>query len=199
MFKFITRPIIAAGLTLGVFLLMRYLIQPTDEVPTVEPSGPVIEIARRPRTEKSKPRTRATPRQPQQQELPPLPPIVPKPTTLAANTTVGFAIPKMDNGGLKNTLTVSSDRRATPIVRIPPQYPARALTDATEGWVAVEFTITLAGTVEDIVVVDADPERIFDNAVIRAMQRWKYQPKVVNGKPVAQYNMNELFTFHIEQ
>ena len=199
MFSYITRPLLAAGLTLGVFLLMRYLIQPTGEVPTAEPDGPVIEIARTKRDETPKPRTRATPQQPQQQELPPLPPIVPKPTTLTAKNTLGFVVPRMDNGGLKTGLAVSSNRRATPIVRIPPQYPSRQLSDGTEGWVAVEFTITLAGTVEDVVIIDADPERVFDSAVIRAMQRWKYQPKVVNGKPVAQHNMRELFTFRIEK
>src|SRR5690606_20820240 len=45
-----------------------------------------------------------------------------------------------------------SDGEYLPIVKVAPIYPARALTRGLEGYVIVEFTVTRAGTVKDVVV-----------------------------------------------
>jgi len=91
------------------------------------------------------------------------------------------------------------DRRAIPMVRITPLYPRGPLENGTEGWVLVEFTITMVGTVDDLVVIDAEPQNVFNRSAMTAMKRWKYQPKMENGKPVPQYNMQELITYVIEE
>jgi protein TonB len=67
-----------------------------------------------------------------------------------------------------------------------PVYPAQALRDGTRGWVELEFTITASGTVRDIEVVGAEPRGVFDAAASDAVAEWRYQPRVVNGQPVAQ-------------
>jgi protein TonB len=67
-----------------------------------------------------------------------------------------------------------------------------------EGWVLVEFIITAGGTVADARVIDSEPKVIFDRETLRAIKRWKYQPKIVDGQAVPQYNMRELFQFVIE-
>lgn len=71
-----------------------------------------------------------------------------------------------------------------PTTRIEPTYPPRALRAGVEGTVTVEFTITTDGSVRDIEIVNAEPPDIFDNAVIRAVERWKFPPVMVDGKPV---------------
>lgn len=68
-----------------------------------------------------------------------------------------------------------------PTVRIQPQYPPRALRAGIEGSVTVEFTIDTDGSVKDPEIVDADPPRIFDDAVLRAIRRWKFEPEIVDG------------------
>jgi protein TonB len=67
-----------------------------------------------------------------------------------------------------------------------PVYPAQALRDGTRGWVELEFTITATGSVRDIDVVAAEPRGVFDAAAAEAVADWRYQPRVVNGQPVAQ-------------
>jgi protein TonB len=72
-----------------------------------------------------------------------------------------------------------------PIVRIEPQYPREALVDGISGWVEIEFTIEPDGTVSDPKIVASNPRRIFDRNVIRAIYRWKFKPRIVDGKPIA--------------
>jgi protein TonB len=71
-----------------------------------------------------------------------------------------------------------------PVVVIRPIYPREAAISGIEGWVKIEFTITEAGTVKDPRVVDARPARVFNRAAIRAMLKWKFKPRVVEGVAV---------------
>lgn len=68
-----------------------------------------------------------------------------------------------------------------PVVVIRPMYPRDAAIAGLEGWVKVEFTITEVGTVKDPRVVDADPPRVFNREAVRAILKWKFKPRVVDG------------------
>jgi len=65
-----------------------------------------------------------------------------------------------------------------------PEYPREAYIKHTEGWVEVEFTITPEGTVTAATVAGANPPRVFNEAALRAVQRWSFKPKMENGKAV---------------
>lgn len=92
-----------------------------------------------------------------------------------------------------------SDSDVLPLVRVEPIYPRRANERGIEGWVYLRFTITTAGTVRDPIVVDADPPNIFDRAATRAVLKWKYKPKMVDGKPVEQSGVEVVMTFELEE
>jgi protein TonB len=81
--------------------------------------------------------------------------------------------------------TSPQNRDVELVQRVNPNYPARALRQQVSGWVDLEFTITEFGDVTDVRVVDADPKRIFDRDAIRAVQAWKFRPKLENGQAVA--------------
>jgi|GEM_PF-546396 len=72
----------------------------------------------------------------------------------------------------------------TAIARIPPAYPMDARRQKLEGWVRIEFSVHTDGTVTDVTVRDAKPRGVFDQAAINAIQQWKFQPAMENGKPV---------------
>jgi protein TonB len=78
------------------------------------------------------------------------------------------------------------DTDVIPIVRVPPAYPQRAKQTRLEGSVTMAVTIRPDGTVAEVSVIESDPPRLFDQAAIQAMQRWKFRPKIVNGKPETQ-------------
>lgn len=86
----------------------------------------------------------------------------------------------------------------TPLVRIEPQYPRKAAMQKIEGWVTLQFNITPAGTVSDVQILDSKPPRIFDRAAIKALRKWKYRPKIENGKPVEQKNLKVQLKFTLE-
>lgn len=71
-----------------------------------------------------------------------------------------------------------------PIVRINPIYPREAAINGTEGWVKLEFIITETGTVKSPKVIDAQPPRIFNREAVRAILKWKFKPRVVDGVAV---------------
>jgi protein TonB len=71
-----------------------------------------------------------------------------------------------------------------PVVVIRPMYPREAALKGQEGWVKVEFIITAAGTVKNPKVIDADPPRVFNREALRAILKWKFKPRVVDGVAV---------------
>lgn len=78
------------------------------------------------------------------------------------------------------------DTDVIPVVRVPPTYPRRAKQARIEGWVTMEVLIRPDGTVSGAKVMESDPPRLFDDAAMTAMERWKFRPKMVDGNPVAQ-------------
>lgn len=198
MITLLGRSVLAVMFTTGAFLLMSYLIAP-GEIPP-EPNGQEtkISITREKRVEDSIRQNQELPTPPMVQNSPP--PMMAMATPQASLTSVNL---KIINPGKNNLNPVNSsatgNRRAIPMVTIPPEYPQNLLARGIEGWVLLGFTIGIDGSVEDIVVIDAEPKGAFDRAAIRAMKRWKYQPKLVDGRPVAQYHMREVFRFEIEK
>jgi len=83
---------------------------------------------------------------------------------------------------------MSSD--LVPLVRVPATYPRRAKQAGIEGKVILKVTVRPDGTVADAEVIEADPKRLFDDAAVRAVLRWKFKPKVVDG--VAQQQVGKL-------
>lgn len=84
-----------------------------------------------------------------------------------------------------------------PIVRVAPVYPARALSRGLEGYVDLSFTVTPAGTVEDPIVMFSTSS-LFERAATRAVLKFKYKPRVVDGVPVAVAGVKTRISFQIE-
>ena len=71
-----------------------------------------------------------------------------------------------------------------PIVRIQPSYPLEQLRNKQEGWVKIQFEVTVKGTVENPKIIESYPEKVFDRAAIAAILKFKFKPRIVDGKPV---------------
>jgi protein TonB len=138
-----------------------------------------------------------------ERELPPPAPDTPRLTfsTGGVENTVAMLAPIVDAGRAASRMRLSagSDRDVVPLVRINPDYPQRALSRGLEGWVQVQFTITAIGTVKDSIVVNAEPEDTFDEAALKAIARWRYNPKVENGVAVERVGVQTRIVFELEQ
>jgi len=138
-----------------------------------------------------------------EQEKPPPVPEIPQMSLSSGNidNNVAQLTPVVDAAGAmsKMTMTAGSDRDIIPLVRINPEYPPRALSRGIEGYVIVQFTITATGLVRDVTVVDAKPKGMFDQAAVRAVERWRYNPKVEEGVAVERVGVQTMLTFKLEE
>jgi protein TonB len=85
-----------------------------------------------------------------------------------------------------------------PIVRVAPIYPARALSRGVEGYVDMSFTVTATGTVKDP-IVEYSTSSLFERAATRAVLKFKYKPRVVDGVPVEVSGVKTRISFRIEE
>ncbi len=109
------------------------------------------------------------------------------------------AIPGPDGGTYfpppgRNT---GPDRDVACSIRVAPQYPTAQRAAGVEGFVEVQFTVLPDGRVTDAVVVDSDPPRVFDRAVLRAVNRWRCEPSVSGGAAVSR-RASSVLQFRIE-
>lgn len=108
----------------------------------------------------------------------------------AVVTTQKIKLEKMQGG---------SDRDVVPLVRIEPEYPMMAAQQRIEGWVLLRFNITPVGTVKDARVIDSNPKAIFDETSVKAVMRWKYNPKIENGVAVERRGVEVILRFNLEK
>jgi protein TonB len=138
-----------------------------------------------------------------ERERPPPTPETPRMAFSASgiDNNVAQLTPIVDARGAMSRMSLSagSDRDVIPLVRINPDYPPRALSRGLEGWVQVQFTITATGTVRDPMVVNAEPKNIFDDAALKAIARWRYNPKVEGGVAVERVGVQTIIRFQLEQ
>lgn len=106
-------------------------------------------------------------------------------------------LPDFSNTDLNIGTGFNPDRDAQPMVRIPPQYPDMCQSRARPSeWVVVEFNVTPQGAVVDAKVIEAS-NACFHRAALRAVQRWKYEPKMEGGEAKPRYGVRTQFTFRL--
>lgn len=142
-------------------------------------------------------------RAPKPERKPPV--LEPEPTRIVGPegevgpTPVRFERPQLDTrtrgGGISGA---GIDTDVIPRVRVNPDYPPQAITRGTEGWVQVRFTVSAIGTVRDAVVVASEPGTTFDEAALKAIARWRYNPRVENGEAVERVGLQTIIRFELE-
>ena len=191
----------ASAIVFSLFWLMQYLIAIADKSLEDDVAGYIVDFVKVDRDETVRRKKHKPKKPPQPDEPPPEPPppsmdnIQPDTQTVAISAvSVNTRISLSASGfGLS-----PSDGEYLPIVKIQPIYPRRALSRGIEGYVIVEFTVTKTGTTRDHIIVEAKPKGIFDKAAIQAATKFKYKPRVVDGKPIEVPGVLNKITFIIE-
>lgn len=202
MVRFLASILLGAAITFGLFSFMAFLISSGDRNKEEKLENIVVEVNTTPPKSSAEQRRRVPPPPPPPPKTPPKPQ-APEPE--ANNNTGGlsFNLPSVNLGGASTNISAPGafgrDGDATPIVRIEPKYPIQAARDGMEGWVKLSFTINEIGGVEDVEVIEADPKRVFDREAKRALRKWKYKPKVVDGKPQRQPGLTVQLDFKMNK
>ena len=177
---------LACIVTFGLFWSMQALVNIGGELKEGS-SGATIEFVRLKRDRTPEVKKREPPRRekPKQQ---PAPPEMNMAKNINPSDAIGEIAPMVDTavelGKASDLSAGSSDRDVVPLVRVDPVYPPKAKQRGIEGWVDFEFTIGPAGTVENAKVIGSHPKGVFERSALRAVRRYRYNPKIVDGKPV---------------
>lgn len=189
---------VGASLTTSMFWVLWHLISRPFDVEQISEATRIEFSRMRHDTEVATKRDEKIER-----ERPPPTPETPRMAFSAGGieNNVAQLTPVVDARGAMSRMSLSagSDRDVIPLVRIAPDYPPRALSRGIEGWVQVQFTITATGTVKDPTVVNADPKNIFDDAALKAIARWRYNPRVEGGVAVERVGVQTIIRFQLEQ
>lgn len=196
--RFSTSVLMATLVTFGLFFLMQHLVRMGSGENQEILSGPMVDFVRLPKDEDLNLKRRRKPNRPKQKKPPP-PPRFKAPQAVKPLQNVDMTGPGFGDINVKVEMSgLSEDQDVLPLFRIPPQYPRRAEARGIEGWVELQFGISKTGAVIDPIVVDAYPPSIFNRAAIRALLKWKYKPRIEDGKPVERHGIRVLITFELE-
>jgi protein TonB len=193
--------LLSAAVTLGLFFLMQSLIKAGGSAMTDAPKGSVMDFVRVRKDESSQKKDRKPKKPPKPEQPPPQmqQPQLDSPVPNANASAMNFAADIGADISLGSGLALESgDGEYLPIVKVAPVYPRRALSRGIEGYVIVEFTVSKQGSVKDVVVVEADPADIFNQAAIDAALKFKYKPRVINGEAAEVAGVQNRLTFEID-
>ncbi|SEA59631.1 energy transducer TonB [Alkalimonas amylolytica] len=188
----------AVSVTFALFLLMHHLVKaPVAVRPPSEPSIPVTVY----QTPDERPTVIRQPLPPRQDIIQPeVMTFHSEPTDQLVDLTTrftpgfdGFKVDPPSRGGIG-----MRDGSANPLVRVEPRYPVDAARQGISGWVQLRFSVDEVGNVQDVEVVAAEPANLFNREAMRALRRWKYQPKVVDGRAIKQTNLQVQLDFTLE-
>ena len=84
------------------------------------------------------------------------------------------------------------DQQPQPIVSTEPVYPERPLRLGIEGKVVVKFLVASDGSVQQVEIIEAKPEGLFEEAVLKAVASWRFRPGTIAGKPVSSWWSREI-------
>jgi len=191
----------AVAATFGVFWMMQGLISSGNSVVNEESFGRLVDFVDVSQDDDVQTKERKVKKPPTPPKEPPKPDM-PKPQ-LNANNVNSLDISGVDLGADLNIdaglAGGGGDGEYLPIVKVAPQYPRRAAQKGIEGYVVVEFTVTTLGTVTDPKVIEADPPNIFNRAAMNAAKKFKYKPKIVNGKAQEVTGVRNIIRFELDK
>ena len=63
----------------------------------------------------------------------------------------------------------------------------------------VQFDISATGAVEHAHVVDASPRGVFEKSALRAVERWRYRPAVIDGRAAPRRGLRVKLSFELDE
>ena len=104
------------------------------------------------------------------------------------------------NSLARPTPVLAIDTNPTVLSRVSPTYPSGALRRRQEGSVLVEFMVTASGRVdpESVKIIESTPPGVFDQAVRRAISRWRFKVRI-EDEQAQPYKASQTLDFKLER
>jgi len=212
-------------MALALFALMLYMVAPPRSQPSDEPVTVANFVRLDGESSNAATRTRQQAPQPPQPQTPQTPtPPTPVAATPSANLpALDLPLPSLSSGISVNSAPTPSlsglsagaaapsaaspapaggqpggpESEVMPLNDVSPEYPRYALQRGIQGHVKLAFTINRAGAVENVRVLEASPQNVFEREARRAAVRWRFAPRTEGGLAVAREAVKTLY-FRLE-
>lgn len=188
--------VVAIGVTLGLFWFMFRLISTDAQLAENNSQTAMVDFVRLQRDTET--------RKKQRQKQPPpkvKKPTIPKVSTSAAQNNPAAEVLSISVPNVQADVSISAgqsflagakvgmgfgDSDVLPLVKARAVYPQAALSRGISGSVTAKLIINERGTVDKVEILEAKPAGVFNREAIRAFYRYKFKPKLLDGKPVLQ-------------
>ncbi len=192
----------AAGVVLTLFWVMNFLIV-TEEHHLPKEVQKYLSLDFTHQTPTPLPTSREH-RKPKKQRIsqntPKLPPLTP--TRSPTTEEMEIKVPTFQHTLLQHDAAFhpNADSDYFPILKVAPEYPPRALSRGIEGSCMVAYTVTDSGTVENVRVLENRCDsKLFHAASRRAAKKFRYRPRMLDGRPVGVSGVKNNFVFQITE
>jgi protein TonB len=199
--RYVIAGALALSMTFLLFWGMQKLIAGGNDVMSEPVKGNVLDFIRLKKDESVVKKERKVQKPAKPKEPPPqmtTPPMQQSNPNVNASKN-SFAADIQADTGLSGGLNLDSgDGDYLPIVKVAAVYPRRAQSRGIEGYVVVEFTVTKTGAVTSPMVIQAEPEGVFERAALDAVVKFKYKPRVVDGVAMSVSGVQNKISFEID-
>jgi protein TonB len=189
----IIRFIIALSVTFAIFFIIQALISQASELNKSNKAPNFIEFIRIKQDDSLQERKRTIPDKPPTPKRPPQPQVEldvskPPPTANLDFDMPDFSLPTDFSGAFMGNLESmgTGTSQLIPIVKVAPRCPREAQISGIDGSVTLILNVNANGRVSTIQVKSAKPTRVFNSEAIKAVKRWQFKPKTIDGIAVDQ-------------
>ena len=179
--------------TFSVFYLIQSLISRSADLDNDKDKINYIEFIRIKQNDNLEERTRTLPEKPPKPKRPPQPEVEidetkPPPMQNIDIDIPDFALPTDFKGAFLGDVSNlgSGTSQLIPLVKIAPRCPPEAAINGIDGSVVLNLLVNEKGKVVNVKLVSAKPPRIFNKEASRAVRRWQFKPKTIDGAAVSQ-------------
>ena len=195
--QYSVRFVIALLLSFLIFYIIQSLISQSSNLDRNKANPNYVDFIRVKEDDSLQERTRSIPEKPPTPKRPPQPKIEldemkPPPVANLDFDVPDFSLPTDFSGAFVGNLDSlgSGTSQLIPIVKVAPRCPREAQLNGIDGLVKLMLNVTANGRVDRIKITESKPLRLFDSEAIKAVRRWQFKPKTIDGEAVDQ--MGEL-------
>jgi protein TonB len=185
--------ILPVFITFLIFLIIQQLILRSADITSSNKTPNLLEFIRIKENDNLQERQRTLPEKPPKPERPPQPelnldPNKPPPINNFDFDIPDFSIPTDFKGAFLGDISnlTSGTSQLIPIVKVTPRCPREAAISGINGSVLMRLNVNASGKVDRVIIRQAKPPGIFNKEASRAVRRWQFKPKTIDGIAVDQ-------------
>ena len=192
-YRYWIKLIIPIIVTIVIFLIIQSLITQGSGIDKNRNNPNYVDFIRIKQDDTLQERKRTIPDKPPTPKRPPQPQIEldvnkPPPVAKLDFEMPDFSLPTDFSGAFLSNLESmgSGISQLIPIVKVAPRCPREAQINGINGSVKMLLTVSATGRVNNIVIQSFKPSRVFNSEAIKAVKRWQFKPKTIDGIAVDQ-------------